>query len=186
MCNSLSKNSINLATISISNVVNGDVNEVITNEKGDFKLLDIPFGEYVLTTYAEGFEKSTIYNVVLMKEKPIVKISRIELSKSVELKTGKVIGSVFDNTNNEAIQYAAITIYNCLDYSLMGISVIDENGYFVLNNLPFGEYCLNASFVGFQDKKIHNVVLMRQKPKVKFNKIELIPEEENNSGDLIF
>lgn len=177
---------VKLANISLMNVVNNAVNKVITNEKGEFVIRDIPFGEYVLTTKMDGFEMSTIYNVVIMKEKPLAEISRIELNKSNVLQKGVVTGSVFDSTTNNVLQYAAITIYNCLDESLMGIGITNNKGDFEINNLPYGEYFVNVSYSGFENKKIYNVVLMRQNSKVNFDKIELKPEESNEQLTLIF
>ena len=184
--NPVDNSAVKLANISLRNVVNNAVNEVITNEKGEFVIRDIPFGEYVLTTKMDGFEMSTIYNVVLMKEKPLAEVSRIELNKSIELRKGVVMGSVFDSTNNNVLQYAAITIYNCLDDSLMGIGVTNDMGDFEINNLPFGEYSIKVSRTGFEDKKIYNVVLMRQNPIVKLDEIELTQERSNDQLSLIF
>lgn len=184
--NPIDNSAVKLANISLMNVVNNTVNEVITNDKGEFVIRDIPFGEYVLTTKMDGFEINTIYNVVLMKEKPLAEVSRIELNKSIVLQKGVVMGSVFDSTNNNVLQYAAITIYNCLDDQLMGIGVTDDKGDFEINNLPFGEYCIKVSSAGFENKKIYNVVLMRENPIVKLDEIELAQEKFNDQLSVMF
>ena len=184
--NSLDNSAVKLAKVSLKNVINNTISEVITNEKGDFVIRDIPFGEYVLTTKIDGFEKSTIYNVVLMKEKPVTEVSRIELNESIEFQSGTLMGSVFDSTTNEPVKYAAITVYNCLTRSLSGIGVTNDKGEFKIDDLPFGEYCLKASYTGFYNHKIYNVVLMRQNPKVNLNRIQLIRENANIPLPLIF
>lgn len=177
---------VKLVNVSLKNVVDNTISEVVTNENGDFILRNLPFGEYVLTTKLEGYEMKTIYNVVLMRENPIAKVSRIGLNELKESKKGIVMGYILDSTNDKPIKYAAITVYNSLDDSLTGIGITNEKGEFKIDDLPFGEYCIQASFSGFLNKKIYNVVLMRPNPIVNLEKIELTREKTNTPLDLIF
>ncbi len=66
--------------------------------------------------------------------------------------TGKIQGVVKDEQTNEPIQFADVVILN----TGMG-SATDDNGNFVILNVPPGKYILEVSYIGFQTKRIENV-----------------------------
>ncbi len=55
-------------------------------------------------------------------------------------------GAVYDAENGEAIPYATIT----LDSTTRGV-VTDLNGFFILNQIPDGNYTLRVRFIGYED-----------------------------------
>ncbi len=59
--------------------------------------------------------------------------------------TGKVRGFIYDSENDQPIPFANLV----LEGTSYG-AVANEDGYFVISNIPAGEYTLQASFVGYE------------------------------------
>lgn len=68
--------------------------------------------------------------------------------------TGKIQGVVKNEETNEPIAFADIIILN----TEMG-SATDDNGKFVILNVPPGNYTLEVSYIGYQAKRIENVLV---------------------------
>ncbi len=68
--------------------------------------------------------------------------------------TGKIQGVVRDEETKEPIAFADVIITN----TEMG-SATDENGNFFILNVPTGIYTIEASYIGYQTKRIENVLV---------------------------
>ncbi len=68
--------------------------------------------------------------------------------------TGKIQGIVKDEDSREPIAFADLVILN----TEMG-SATDDNGNFYILNVPSGRYTIEASCLGYQTKRIENVVV---------------------------
>jgi ferric enterobactin receptor len=64
----------------------------------------------------------------------------------------KVSGKVIDESTNEALSFATVTIFKTINSkdSLIGGFSIPESGEFTINNLPKGKLNLRVTFVGYQ------------------------------------
>ena len=184
--NPISQKAITQAKVKLYNVIDSSLSEVKTDEKGEFEIDGLPYGEYVLSVDIEGYQKTTVYNVVVMEDKPIEKISRIELLTNNVSETGKVNGTVYNSSFKENLECAAVTIYCSRDNNLWGIGMTNEKGEFKIENLPYGEYYLTVSYVGFENVTVYNIVLMDNEPQVKIDRIEMNPKKVEKSIDLYF
>ena len=63
-------------------------------------------------------------------------------------------GSVKDFESKKVIPFATISTYMAKDSSLVTGTITDENGGFIINDLPFGKYYMNVSFVGYETQTI--------------------------------
>jgi len=68
--------------------------------------------------------------------------------------TGKIQGVVKDEETNDPIAFADVVILN----TEMG-SATDDNGNFFILNVPPGKYALEVSYIGFQTKRIENIIV---------------------------
>jgi hypothetical protein len=184
--NAISQEVMTQVEVKLFNAIDGTINEVKTNDNGKFKIDGLPYGEYILSIDIDGYQKTTVYNVIVMKENPIERIARIELITNSVSEIGNVKGSVYNSSFNEDLEYAAITIYSSLDNSLFGVGVTNGEGEFNIENLPFGEYYLTISYVGFENVTVYNIVLMDKEPNVNIKRIEMIPKKVKESVDLYF
>ena len=62
--------------------------------------------------------------------------------------TGTVRGFVYEKDSEEPIIFANIFLEGT-DFGTMS----DDNGYFIIPNVPYGQYNLQASFIGYKDYK---------------------------------
>lgn len=69
------------------------------------------------------------------------------------LKTGEITGIIHDSTTDGAIEYATVGIFK-KDSSLVSGVVTGPDGKFVFNNIPSGEYYIDANFLGYNRKLI--------------------------------
>ncbi len=68
--------------------------------------------------------------------------------------TGKIQGTVQDETTGQPIPYADVVITN----TEIGTAT-DDHGNFFIFNIPPGKYTLEISYLGYQTKKIENIMV---------------------------
>ncbi len=65
-----------------------------------------------------------------------------------------VKGMIHDSTDNAAIEYATVGLYQLPDSSLVSGVTTDEKGAFLLRDLPLGKFYLRVHFIGYQRRDI--------------------------------
>lgn len=61
---------------------------------------------------------------------------------------GKITGSVLDSITNQAVEFATISLFR--GDKLVGGSISNEQGEFVLTELTPGHYRLQIGFIGYR------------------------------------
>ncbi len=89
--------------------------------------------------------------------------------------TGKIQGTVQDETTGQPIPYADVVITN----TEIGTATDDQGNFFILNILP-GKYIIEISCLGYQAKRIENIIVeidqtVRLKVSLKPSAIEMAP-----------
>jgi outer membrane receptor protein involved in Fe transport len=64
-------------------------------------------------------------------------------------RTGKVSGTIIDKMSGNVLEFATVVIKGRNDSTIVQGSVTDKNGRFRLDNIPFGDYKVTVSFIGF-------------------------------------
>ena len=67
-------------------------------------------------------------------------------------RTGSVSGTINEQESKKPLEFANVVIKTLSDSALLQGSVSDKNGKFILENVPFGDYKLTYSFIGFESK----------------------------------
>lgn len=62
---------------------------------------------------------------------------------------GKVVGQVIDELSGQPVPFASISIRRERDSTIAAGQLANEEGQFILNQLPFGRYKLQVNFMGF-------------------------------------
>ena len=75
--------------------------------------------------------------------------------KGVPVKGGTIRGVVNDSISSGAIEYATIGLYRLPDSSLVNGTVTNQSGFFSFKAIPYGDYYLQAAFIGYTKKQIH-------------------------------
>ena len=91
----------------------------------------------------------------------------------------KITGKIFDRTLNQPIEYTNIALYKAQDSSLVTGTVSNVDGEFLLEDIPYGKYYLEANFIGYQKRSIADIELSSKQKEVKFDQIKLSPATEN-------
>lgn len=91
---------------------------------------------------------------------------------------GALDGQVFDSLTKKTLEYVSIRVCKSTDTSVIGGIYTDENGKFVLENLPYGTFIIRLSQSGYNDKFIPNIQLSAVKPLRKLGNIGLSTDAE--------
>jgi uncharacterized surface anchored protein len=91
---------------------------------------------------------------------------------------GKITGFVLDSTTNKGVEFANIALYNKASNKLIDGTVADEKGKFTLEGLVDGMYKLQITFLGYGNKVIDDIKMVREKT-INLGNIQL--SESNNT-----
>lgn len=80
------------------------------------------------------------------------------------LKGATFRGVVMDDQYKLPVKFANIGLFNLKDSSVVSGTVCDENGYFEIINLPFGDYYAIIDFIGYERYFVNDIQLS---PKMK-------------------
>ena len=89
--------------------------------------------------------------------------------------SGIVKGVIQDSTTRGAIEYATVGLYRQKDSSLVNGIVTDPSGAFLMKELPYGKFYLEANFIGYTKKRIHNILITPQASTLDLGVVELHP-----------
>lgn len=88
---------------------------------------------------------------------------------------GTITGIVFDNKSEAPMQFANIAIYNITDSALITGGITNEKGEFEIRDIEFGDYFLEANFIGFEKSIIKTITINRENRTETLAKIILSP-----------
>ena len=78
--------------------------------------------------------------------------------------TFSISGKVVDQESKSSMEYCTISLFDAKTDQLVTGVVSDLNGKFYLSQLKPGLYDLEVSFIGFEAKKIEDIVVSMAKP----------------------
>ena len=88
-------------------------------------------------------------------------------------KNGKIKGKIIDAESKTPMEYANIAIYSKRDSKLVTGRVANNKGDFEITDLPFGNYYMEANFIGFGKTTIDNIKIIPNATTVDVGTIEL-------------
>ncbi len=104
--------------------------------------------------------------------------------QGVRSKTGVVKGVIKSEQAKLIVKYANAALLSAKDSSLVSGAVADENGVFVMKDIPYGNYFLLIDFIGFYKKTIPNVKLY-PKQKVYDAGVVFLKEASENIDEVV-
>jgi outer membrane receptor protein involved in Fe transport len=90
-------------------------------------------------------------------------------------KAARIKGTVLDETSGSQMEFANIAIYNKTDSSLVSGGITNEKGYFEIAGIDYGEYFLEANFIGFGKASVEDIAITSEEPVLDVGRIELRP-----------
>ncbi len=91
--------------------------------------------------------------------------------------TGNIKGKLLDYKSKQPVKYASVTLFTEAEEKLASGAVTNEKGKFEITGLPFGNYFMTISFIGFAADTLRNLSLTKEKPELKLADIFLRPSE---------
>lgn len=70
---------------------------------------------------------------------------------------GKITGKLIDAQTNQIIEYGNVVLFSVKDSSMINGTITDKDGKFKLENLPFGQYYIKVSYIGYAAKFIDSI-----------------------------
>ncbi len=105
---------------------------------------------------------------------------------SDDTKNARITGVVVDEGTGTRMEFANIAVYSKSDSSLVTGGITNDNGYFEITGLGYGEYYVEAHFLGFRKKNIDNIVVNEDFPAPDLGRINLAPSAvELGSVDVV-
>ncbi len=95
---------------------------------------------------------------------------------------GNISGKIIDNTTNEAIEFATISIISKKTNKTVNGGITNKHGYFEIKKIKPGIYKIVISFIGFNDFVKDNVKITPKSPIINLGKIELQSNAETLEG----
>lgn len=97
---------------------------------------------------------------------------------------GSISGTVVESASKHPVEYATVSVFKSGDTSPVKGTTCDASGKFDLTNIPFGEYEIKCSFLGFEMKEIKTFRLLREQPSIDIGILELT-ETAQSLGDIV-
>lgn len=70
---------------------------------------------------------------------------------------GKISGLLMDSTSNKPVEYATVALINQKTGKPIDGTTADDKGRFTISKIAPGDYSIQATFLGFQEKYIRNI-----------------------------
>ena len=86
---------------------------------------------------------------------------------------GKITGKVIDAVSGQPIEYAVIAIHKSKDSSLVTGATCNETGAFSIENLPYGRFYVEVTFVGYKKVVIPNILITKNQPTNNIGAVKL-------------
>lgn len=109
--------------------------------------------------------------------------------KGSHLNQGVVFGKILNNETKSPVEYSSVSIYSANDEKLVSGGISDENGYFIIDNIPDGNYKVVIEFIGYEQHIVNVVINKETGLKIDLGIVDIIPksidtEEVNITGEM--
>ena len=81
---------------------------------------------------------------------------------TAHLATSQITGKIIDAGSNSPLEYATAALYKQKDSVLVAGVITSPKGIFSLSNIKPGNYYLEASFIGYNPKRISNIIVNKK------------------------
>jgi len=90
--------------------------------------------------------------------------------------TGEIKGKIIDESSRKPVSYASVALISTNDGSLVTGVISNENGEYLLGNVPYGEYNIKVSYLGYKASTVENINLSRKNKIVEVTTMNLATE----------
>ena len=87
---------------------------------------------------------------------------------------GSIKGRVIDDRTSDPLPYTNIILSNLADSSFVKGTVADEQGHFILENVPMGTFYLEAKFMGYIKTVIHDITVNQDNLHIQLDNLYIV------------
>ncbi|MEJ2618387.1 MAG: TonB-dependent receptor, partial [Ignavibacteriaceae bacterium] len=98
--------------------------------------------------------------------------------------TGKIFGKVFDSSSKSPVEYANVIVFKSKDSLQVTGGVTNSKGNFSLTRIPFGKFYVDIQFIGYEKKRIKNVLVSSSRKNIDLGNI-FIKTSAVNLGNVV-
>lgn len=80
--------------------------------------------------------------------------STLLLAKPEEANSGKITGIVIDSATNKGVEFANVALLDAATKKPVNGEMCDGDGKFTISKIPFGNYIVSITFIGYSTKQI--------------------------------
>lgn len=91
---------------------------------------------------------------------------------------GTINGLIIDKDSNETVPFATVVLLNGNSSKTVTGAISSDDGTFNINNVKYGTYNLQVSFMGYKTVTIDNIKLNKTTPNANIGNVLLIPQAE--------
>lgn len=113
--------------------------------------------------------------LTLANSSSTITITETDVDVDVDDKLGKIKGIIIDNATNKPMEYANIAVYDKTDSLLVSGGITNINGEFEIRNITYGDYYIEANFIGFEKTIVVDITLDKSAPLFNSGNIKLSP-----------
>ncbi|MFH0760806.1 MAG: TonB-dependent receptor plug domain-containing protein [Bacteroidota bacterium] len=92
---------------------------------------------------------------------------------------GVVTGRILEARTRTPVEYANILLLDTITGKMVSGIVTDSNGFFRMDEVPFGVFLVEYSFIGYGTNRTKPVIITRKTPKVDMGELILEPSAVN-------
>jgi len=92
---------------------------------------------------------------------------------------GSIKGIVIDKQSENPVEYANLAVFQRKDSIMVSGAITNQKGYFIIENLAYGNYYLRVSFIGYKSIFVPNIVITPKEPNLNLGKIMFHPTVES-------
>lgn len=97
-------------------------------------------------------------------------------------KSGTIRGTILDSVTHNPLQYTTITVIHPKDSSVVTGAVTDNQGNFTIENVPYGNYTVKISFIGYKKMFINKIDINKNNSEIVLGTLALLPSSINTNG----
>ena len=91
---------------------------------------------------------------------------------------GALKGRVVESVSGQPLEYVNIVVLDQQDGKVITGGISDDDGYFSVNNIPWGEYNVRMSFIGFEPLTLENISFSATNSLEDLGTVQIKPGDE--------
>jgi protocatechuate 3,4-dioxygenase beta subunit len=147
----------------------GDAGIGVVGSTGDYRITDLPAGDYYVLAAAEGYLPKFYKNVLNFSEATTVKVEDGSTTEGIDFDmekiqpgTASISGIVAQEADGAPIHRAQVTVFSPDNPFLSGWAETSESGEYKITNLKTGKYYASAWAEGYLSEYFNNVPVLEQ------------------------